>query len=259
MPNQFSVITEEIKSLLPKFEELLKKGYSLNEICQKYEKYSYSGIYNCIKRNGLANYISTKNIGKSRTSKKRNEEYNNNHKLNKHTLEKLYWEDKLDLYEIAKLFNLSPSGVYYRIRKYNIKTRNRSDASKLMYEKKPELREVHRNNANIGKTGIFKKGNNYSNTWIEREFQRYCEENELKYERSFQITKNTHRYDFLVGNKTIVELDGLYWHNKPKQKNKDKLHEEFARQNGYSVIRFTDKQIKETKGECFKIIRIDER
>ena len=258
MPNQFSSITKQIESLLPKFEQLLKDGYSLNEIQQMYNKYSYSGIYNCIKRNGLSHYVSTKNIGKSRTRKQKLEEYDNNHNLNQEKLHQLYCVEKLDLYEISKRFGVSPSGVLYRMKKFNIKTRSRSEANKIMYEKKPELREIHRKNANTGKTGIFKKGNNYSNTWIEKEFQKYCEDNHIKFQRSFQITKDTHRYDFLVGEKTIVELDGLYWHNKPKQKIKDKLHENFAQQNGYNVIRFTDKQIKETKGECFNIIRNDE-
>lgn len=258
MPNQLSVITKEIESLLPQFEEMLKSGYSLNEIHQKYNKYSYSGIYNCVKRNGLSDYVSTKNIGKSRSHKKRIEEYDNNHILNKETLEKLYCVDMLDLYEIAKKFNVSPSGVLYRMRKFGVKTRSRTEASKIMYDKKPELRELHRGNANMGKIGVFKKGNNYSNTWIEREFQKYCEENNIRFQRPFQITKDTHRYDFLVGDKTIVELDGLYWHNKPEQKIKDEKHEKFARQNGYNVIRFTDKQIKETKSECFKIIGRDE-
>jgi len=255
MPNQFSVITKEIQLLLPEFEKLLKMGYTLNEIQQIHNKYSYTGIYNCIKKNGLSNYISVKNNGKSRTHKKRLCDFDNNHKLNKETLEKLYCVDKLDLYEISKIYGVSPSGVLYRMRKFNIKTRNKSEASKIIYTKKPYLREVHRKNANIGKTGIFRKCNNYSNTWIEREFEKYCIENNIKFQRQFQITQDTHRYDFLIGKKTIVELDGLYWHNKQKQKEKDKSHEEFAKQNGYVIIRFTDKQIKETKSECFKIIR----
>lgn len=258
MPNQFSAVTIEIESLLPEFKTMLEAGYSVNEIQQKYNKYSYSGIYNCIKKHNLSHYVSTKTIGKSRASKKRIEDYDNNHDLNSEKLNQLYCVEKLDLYEISKMFDVSPSCVLYRMKKFNIKTRSRSEANKIMYEKKPELREIHRKNANEGKTGVFKNGNNYSNTWIEREFQKYCEENNIKFQRPFQITNETHRYDFLVGEKTIVELDGLYWHNKPKQKIKDKSHEEFAQQNGYFVIRFTDKQIKETKGECFKIIRNDE-
>lgn len=258
MPNQFSTITKEIESLLPEFKQLLEAGYSLNEIQQKYEKYSYSGLYNCINRHGLSHFVSVKNNNKSITSKKKIEDYDKNHSLTCEKLNQLYCVEKLDLYEISKMFDVSPSGVLYRMKKFNIKTRSRSEAIKLMYEKNPELRDVHRRNANTGKTGVFRKGNNYSNTWIEKEFQKYCEENNIRFQRPFQITKDTHRYDFLVGKKTIVELDGLYWHNKPKQKIKDKLHEEFAQQNGYVVIRFTDKQIKETKGECFKIIRNDE-
>lgn len=254
MANQNSNITKEILNLLPQIKSLLVDGYSVNEITNYFIKYSYSAIYNCIQKNGLSSYVSTKNIGKSRASKKRYEDYDKNHKLTKEILQKLYHEEKKDLYEIAELYNMSPSGVLWRMNKLGIKTRNISEANYLIYEKKPELKEVHRINANLGKIGVFAKGN-YTNTWIEMAFKDFCEKNSINYTRSFQITKTTHRYDFLIENKIIVELDGVYWHNNPKQKEKDRLQEEFARQKGYFVLRFTDEEIKKSKGECFEIVR----
>ena len=82
MSNQFSVITKEIESKLYEIESMLKDGYSVNEIQKKLVKYSYSGIYNCIQRNGLSDYVSTKKIGKSRTYKQMLDDYDKNHKLN---------------------------------------------------------------------------------------------------------------------------------------------------------------------------------
>lgn len=255
MSNQFSVITKEIESKLNEIESMLKNGYSVSEIQKKLIKYSYSGIYNCIQRNGLSHYVSTKNIGKSRTYKKMLDDYDNNHKLNFETMNHLYNVEKKDLYEIAKIFGVSPSGVLYRMRKLGVKTRNKSEASEVLYMKKPELRETHRKNANEGIIGVFRKGNNYSNTWIEIAFREYCELHNIQFYPQFQITKDTHRYDFLIGKNILVELDGTYWHNKPKQKERDVLHEKYAIDNDYIVLRITDKQIRETRGECFEIIK----
>lgn len=255
MSNQFSVITKEIKSKLNEIESMLKNGYSVSEIQKELVKYSYSGIYNCIQRNGLSNYVSTKNIGKSRTYKKMLDNYDNAHELNFETINHLYNVEKKDLYEIAKIFGVSPSGVLYRMRKLGLQTRNKSEAIALMYIKKPGVREKHRTNANLGLTGVFKSGNNYSFTWIEKSFLIYCETNNIPYKRPFQIVPDGHRYDFLVRDKIIVELDGCYWHNKPKQKEKDLLFEEQAKAGGYDIIRFTDKEISKTKGKCFEIIK----
>jgi very-short-patch-repair endonuclease len=255
MPNQLSVITKEIESKLYEIESLLKDGYSVGEIQEKLVKYSYGGIYNCIQRNGLSDYVSVKNNGKSRKRKKLFDDYDNKHQLNFETLNHLYNVEKKDLYEIAKIFGFSPSGVLYRMKKLGIQTRNKSDASVLMYMKHPELRETHRKNANEGKTGVFMKGNNYSNTWIEIAFREYCGLHNIQFYSQYQITKDTHRYDFLIGKNILVELDGVYWHNKPKQKIKDELQEKYAVDNGFTLLRITDKQIKETKGECFEIIK----
>jgi very-short-patch-repair endonuclease/predicted DNA-binding protein YlxM (UPF0122 family) len=254
MPNQYTKLTKELNRKVEEIKKLLEDDYSVSEIC-KILNYNYSAVYNCICRNNLKHLVGVEKIGKSRTSKKRYEEYNINHPLNEKVLYDLYVVKEKDLYEISKMYNVSPSGVLFRMKSLGIKTRNKKEASKIMYNKKPELREVHRKNANLGITGVFKKGNNYSNTKIEQQFEKYCIDNCIPYVRPFQITKETHRYDFLIYEGTIVELDGLYWHNKEKQKIKDKQHEEFAVKNGYQVIRFTDKEIKETKGECFDRIR----
>lgn len=254
MPNQLTKLKNEIDGKKDIIKKLLEDNYSVAEIC-RILNYKYASVYNCIRRNNMKHLVSVNNIGKSRTSRKRYDDYNENHVLNREMLHKLYVTDKKDLHEIAKMFGFSPSGVLFRMNSLGIKTRSKREASKIMYEKKPELRDVHRKNANMGLTGIFKKGNNYSNTKIEQAFEKFCIDNVIPYKRPFQITPDTHRYDFLIYDKTIVELDGLYWHNKEKQKIKDRLHEEYAIKNGFEIVRFTDKEIKETKGLCFERIK----
>ena len=254
MPNQYTKITNELNLKVEEIKLLLEEKYSVNEI-SNIIGYKYAAVYNCIVRNNLKHLVSVNNIGKSRTSKKKIEMYNNTHVLNKEILYELYIIQQKNLYEISKSYNMSPSGVLFRMRIFGIKTRSKKEAIKIMYEKRPEIREQHRKNANLGITGVFKKGNNYSNTKIEQQFEKYCVDYDIPYVRPFQITSDTHRYDFLIYEKLIVELDGLYWHNREKQKIKDKLHEEYAIKNGYEIIRFTDKEIRETKGKCFDRIR----
>jgi len=254
MANQYSKRKIELEGKLLDIESLLKQGYSVNEI-SKILGYKYAAVYNCINNNGLGHFVSTKNIGKSRTTIGKRRDDDKKNPLNYETLNDLYHIQNKNLYEISNIFNISPSGVLYRMRKFGIKTRKKSEAIALMYNKKPEVREKHRMNANLGLTGVFKSGNNYTFTWIERSFLMYCEDNNIPYKRPFQIVPDGHRYDFLVRDKLIVELDGLYWHNKPKQKEKDTLFEQQAKDGGYDIIRFTDKEIRETKGKCFEAIK----
>lgn len=254
MGNQYTKIKNELDNVVHDIECCLISGLSVNEISILLD-YGYSAVYNCIIRNGLKHYVSIKNIGKGNRYDEYYKKYENDHSLTKDVLFDCYWNKLMNLYEIADMFNVSASGVLYRLKKYDIKTRKTSEASKLMYERKPELREIHRKNANNGITGIFKKGNKYNNTSIERLFEEYCKLEDLVYNRQFQIYTGGHRYDFLVNGIILVEVDGVYWHDKETQIIKDNNHDKEASENGYFIIRFTDIQIKKTKGECFNEIK----
>jgi very-short-patch-repair endonuclease len=59
----------------------------------------------------------------------------------------------------------------------------------------------------------------------------------------------------LVGSNLIVEMDGVYWHSSDKQIEKDRQQEKDAIESGYKVIRFTDKEIKDTKRKCYERLR----
>ena len=196
------------------------------------------------------------NNGKSLQCKKAQKRQIKFH-INKKELRNLYWNQQLDLYEIAKQYHISPATVFNWMKKYNIPTRSKTQAATLMYTKHPEIREKHRENANNGITGVFIKGKNYSNTRIEMIFSNWCDHNNIKYERQFKINNKGHRYDFLLPPKQIVEIDGEYWHNTTKQKEKDQIQENFARSNEYDIIRFTDKEMKQTKCSCFNILLED--
>tara|TARA_Y100000310_G_scaffold311737_1_gene358309 strand:+ start:522 stop:1274 length:753 start_codon:yes stop_codon:yes gene_type:complete len=237
-----------------KIESNINEGkYSL------YEKFYTNGspslylkIYKILKkRNNII--LSVKNNGKS---KRFIDSCINQRKLKltKEELYDLYWVNKFNMNEIAKKYYCTPATVLNTMNRLGIKRRNNQEANLLMYEKYPEKREKHRQNANNGLIGIFKKGNKYKNFKIEREFKNWCEKNFIEYEWQYQLKDGGHNYDFKIGENILIEVDGLYWHEQLEQKKKDRIFEMEAFENGFKVIRFTDKEIKKTKSECFNIL-----
>lgn len=238
------------KEILDLVKPLLDSGKNLSEACYQLNL-EYHYVYRRVKKY-IGNQININRNGKSIAAKEWDKKQRKIKDDDRNLLYKMYIVDMKDMYEIAKYFNCSPAAVLYSMRRFKIPSRTKSEAIKNTFIKNPEIIEKHRKNANLGIIGVHKKGNNYSNSWIELAFQKWCQNNNIENIRSYSIIPGTHRYDFyLPKNKLLVECDGLYWHNSEIQKIKDKKHEEFAHENGYNVIRFTDKEIKESKSNCF--------
>lgn len=250
MANQYSrsSVSIELDSRNSEIEAFLKDSYSAAEI-SVIMGYSYSAIYRTIIRNNLQHYIHVSKNGKLTRTKKRKLE--DKIKISKENLEELYLIQKKDLYEIAKIYHVDAATVFNYMRKYHISTRTKSEAMRLIYEKSPEKRERQRQLAYDGTIGIHRKGFNRKDSWIEKEFESFCLRNNIEYKKQYQIDGKGHRYDFLIENNLLVEVDGEYWHNTDKQKNLDSRHEMFAIQRGYGIVRFTDTVIEKTKGACF--------
>lgn len=49
--------------------------------------------------------------------------------------------------------------------------------------------------------------------------------------------------DFLVG-KTIIQMDGTYWHNMPGRKEIDDRQDRLLSEAGYTIIRISDKEME---------------
>jgi very-short-patch-repair endonuclease/transposase-like protein len=79
-------------------------------------------------------------------------------------------------------------------------------------------------------------------------------------------------FQFVVGDKflcdfafpaamLIVECDGEYWHSTPKQRRRDTSKDAYLQACGYTVIRFSDKQIEHDVNACVAaiaaILRLD--
>ena len=64
---------------------------------------------------------------------------------------------------------------------------------------------------------------------------------ELNGEEIIYANNTTILIDFKCGDK-IIEFDGDYWHNKPKQIEKDKLRDDFLINKGYKILRIKESE-----------------
>lgn len=222
---------------------------SLLEFCEE-KNVPYMKLYKHIKSNRPDIKLSTTNNGK--TSRSRKDQANRCSDLpNKDKFMKWYFEDKMTYEEIGKIVNRSASAVCLHFKKIGIKGRTRAERNELWMTE--QHKEHWRRLCNEGKMGVFAGSwSGHKNTWIEKAFILWCQENKVSYTHQFQITEDSHRYDFLLdGTNILIEVDGLYFHKRPTQATKDRKNERFAEENGYRVIRFTDKEIKQSKSKCF--------
>lgn len=249
--NQFSddSFTKQFDSAKDVILQKLGDGVSKYDIAKEYGC-SYGALYRWMKLRGI--FIDTR--GKSKLYDETNNKVRTKFKLEFEELSKLYWDDELNLNEIASMYGVTAATVLNRMKKFGIPRRDKSKASKVLYRKKPELREVHRANANVGKTGIF-AGNDYKDTWIETCFAKWCDAHNIEYISQYQLHDCGHRYDFYLPEyNLIVEMDGVYWHSSEKQKLKDRLFETEAVLAGHEITRITDKELKRHNVGVFECI-----
>jgi len=225
----------------------LNAGYTTKE---------YNSIYRYIKKYRPDISICVKNNGKTKRHLIRLEQRTNSIPTKK-VLKELYVVQKKLMKEIANQFGVSVPTVCIWMKNYKIPARSNSEKAKMVWmdeEKRDHLRKM----ANEGKIGVFHSDSKWRNgkpTWIESFLMEWLDKNQIPYNYQWQFSPTTHRYDFRISDYSIlVETDGLYFHNRSKQKQKDELHDIEAYERGFKVIRFTDKQIKETNGQCFERI-----
>ncbi len=123
---------------------------------------------------------------------------------------------------------------------------------------------------NKGKTGL-QKHSNKTKAIMRNKRLKYMEENIGKFKDTdielliknklnledikFKQSKRIGKYcvDFLI-NKTIVECDGYYWHNRPGDKFKDFLRDSYLLSKGYTILRFSEYNIKNNINACFNFL-----
>jgi very-short-patch-repair endonuclease len=61
--------------------------------------------------------------------------------------------------------------------------------------------------------------------------------------------------DFLLSNHPLViQCDGIYWHDRPENRWRDKGQNNYLAKCGYTVLRFTDKEINSDIQQCIDVI-----
>ncbi len=86
-------------------------------------------------------------------------------------------------------------------------------------------------------------------TSIEALIRKVLEKKGINFKQEVRIGK--YYADFLILNsKLIIECDGEYWHRSDFAKKRDSKKDKFLALKGYKIYRFTEKEIKESKGNC---------
>jgi len=67
------------------------------------------------------------------------------------------------------------------------------------------------------------------------------------------------RYSFILDiafpdQKLAIELDGAYWHSRKKHKRRDRMKDSILQKQGWTVIRFSDKEILENVSRCVDFV-----
>jgi very-short-patch-repair endonuclease len=65
-----------------------------------------------------------------------------------------------------------------------------------------------------------------------------------------QVEIGPYRVDFLYLGKYVIEIDGKEYHSTQEQREHDYNRERFLLLHGYTVIRFTAKEVREYPREC---------
>ena len=89
-----------------------------------------------------------------------------------------------------------------------------------------------------------------SNTDIELLLAKAMDEFELEYEHPYNLG-GKFQCDFAFPEKRIiVETDGTYWHSLSRNQHFDKLKQIYCDSHGWSLLRFSDKEIKTKMENC---------
>lgn len=127
-----------------------------------------------------------------------------------------------------------------------------SEASKLMWQNKNSRYKIlnHPNRTLSCKKGaltvhIKYPNGKYTNTKPEIEMANILDDLEIKYKKShpFNDLKNPYLCDFFIESiKTVIEVDGKYWHNYPNYLERDVSRTLELQENGYIVLRYWENE-----------------
>lgn len=75
----------------------------------------------------------------------------------------------------------------------------------------------------------------------------------LKYKHPYRFHR--YKFDFAFPEiKLAIEADGIFWHTKPEIVERDRCRNKICQDEGWTVLRFTDKQLNRDMDTCMSII-----
>lgn len=164
-------------------------------------------------------------------------------------IRKQYVEDKLNIYELAKIHGCDPTTIGCIVKRNGGTLRTRGEANKgrkVSKKAKQKLRDkaLDRIQTHSGP---------YKDTKPELKMEEILIFLHIPYEKQFRVDNHLADFHFLNTN-ILAEVDGDYYHGNPKkfskfnkmqlkQKERDIKNDQIAKKLGYTVLRFWENDI----------------
>jgi len=177
-------------------------------------------------------------------------------KIPKDKLKYLYVDKGLTISEIVKMFNWSRGTVYKRLRRYDL-VRSVSEALKgkpSAFKGKHHTLETKKKISKATIEQLASGKMKREDTSVELKIERELERNNIYYQKQIPLCNTTVADFYLPEHKIVIYVDGDYWHNLSKVKNRDEIQNRILEENGYKVFRFWEYQINSSAKECIKKI-----
>lgn len=94
----------------------------------------------------------------------------------------------------------------------------------------------------------------FKDTSIELKIEEELKKRNINYQKQIPLCKVAIVDFYLPEYKIIIQADGDYWHNLPKQKEKDKRQDSILSFNGFNVYRFWEHEINKSVSNCIDSI-----
>jgi len=93
----------------------------------------------------------------------------------------------------------------------------------------------------------------------EKEIMKILEELKLNYIFQFRPENFNMIYDFYISKMNLlIEFDGVYWHSLSKVKERDMEKTEYAKDNGYNLLRFNENNLDDFESSILEKIKKEE-
>ena len=100
--------------------------------------------------------------------------------------------------------------------------------------------------------GVYTMSHQTNPSSIEKKLANYLIENKISFICQFKYKLGI--ADFFIKPNLIIECDGIYWHNLPEVKARDKRQTLYLEKEGYTVLHLWEEEINNNIDSCFKKI-----